>query len=99
MTTQEYRRILAERAALDNLLDQLPASSVIERQGLEFRRKEVEEILVSHPPPRRDAARVRLTFRGKPAVGSRGVFANFGAAAVKAFADAVTAVGASQNAP
>ena len=84
MTTQEYRRILAERAALDNLLDQLPASSVIERQGLEFRRKEVEEILVSHPPPRRDAARVRLTFRGKPAVGSRGVFADFGAAAVKA---------------
>ena len=57
MTTQEYRRTLAERAALDNLLDQLPVSSVIERQGLEFRRKEVEEILASHRPPHREAAR------------------------------------------
>ena len=99
MTTQEYRRILAERAALDNLLDQLPVSSVIERQGLEFRRKEVEEILASHRPPHREAARVRLTFRGKPAVGSHGLVADFGTAAVKAFADAVTAVGASQNGP
>ena len=99
MTTQEYRRILAERSALDNLLDQLPVSSVIERQGLELRRKEVEEMLASHRPPHREAARVSLTFRGRPAVGSRGLLVDFGTAAVKAFADAVTAVGASQTGP
>ncbi len=97
MTIQEYRRILAERAALQNLLDQLPSSSVIERQGLEFRKRKVEETLASRPPVLGDPARVRLTFRGKPVIGARGLLANFGATAVKAFADAVAAVGASRN--
>lgn len=99
MTMQEYRRILAERTALENLLDQLPASSVIERQGLEFRRKKVEKILASHRGPLREPARVRLTFRGKPAVDAHGLLADFGATAVKAFTDAVAAVGAGRNAP
>ena len=99
MTIQEYRRIQAERAALEDLLDQLPASSVIERRGLESRKEKVEETLVSHRDLLWEPARVRLTFRGKPVVGSRGLFADFGAKAVKAFTDAVTAVGASQNAP
>ena len=99
MTTQEYRRIQAERAALESLLDQLPASSVIERQGLEFRRKRVEEALASQGAMPWQPARVRLTFRGKPVVGAHGLFADFGAAAVKAFTDAVTTVGASQYAP
>ena len=40
---------------------------------------------------------MRLTFRGKPVVGSRGLLADFGAATVKAFADAVAVVGASRN--
>ena len=54
MTTQEYRRIQAERSALERLLDQLPASSVIERKGLEFRKKKVEDILASQQVPLRD---------------------------------------------
>ena len=99
MTIQEYRRIQAERAALESLLDQLPASSVIERQGLEFRRKRVEEALASQGAMPWQPARVRLTFRGKPVVGAHGLFADFGAAAVKTFTDAVTTVGASQYAP
>ena len=99
MTMQEYRRILAERTALENLLDQLSASSVIERQGLEFRREKVEKILTSHHGSLREPARVRLTFRGKPAVDAHGILADFGATAVKAFTDAVAAVGASRNAP
>ena len=99
MTMQEYRRIQAERAALENLLDQLPASSVIERRGLEFRKNKVDKILASQPASRRDPVRVRLTFRGRPAVGTRGLFADFGATAVKAFTDAIAAVGASRNAP
>ena len=54
MTIQEYRRIQAERSALERLLDQLPASSVIERKGLEFRKKKVEDILASQQAPLRD---------------------------------------------
>ena len=97
MTIQEYRRILAEQTALQNLLDRLPSSSVIERRGLEFRKRKLDEVLASRPPVLKEAAHVRLTFRGKPVVGSRGLLADFGATAVKAFADAVAVVGASRN--
>ena len=97
MNIQEYRQLQAERATLENLLEQLPASSVIERKGLEFRKKEVEETLASQPAPSRQPAQVRLTFRGRPTVGTHGIFADFGANAVKAFTDAVAAIGASQR--
>ena len=97
MTTQEYRRMLAEQTALQNLLDRLPSSSVIERRGLEFRKRKVDEILATRPRVLKEPAQVRLTFRGKPVAGSRGLSAEFGAAAVKAFAHAVAVVGASQN--
>ena len=97
MTRQEYHQILAEQTALQNLLDRLPASSVIERRGLEFRKRKVDGILASRPLVVKEPAHVRLTFRGKPVVGSRGLLANFGAAAVKAFADAVAVVGASRD--
>ena len=59
MTIQEYRRILAEQTALQNLLDRLPASSVIERRGLEFRKRKVDEILASRPPVLKEPAHVR----------------------------------------
>ena len=97
MTIQEYRQILAEQTALQNLLDRLPSSRVIERRGLEFRKRKVDEILASRPPVLKEPAHVRVTFRGKPVVGSRGLLADFGAAAVKAFADAVAVVGASRD--
>ncbi len=99
MNIQEYRQLQAERATLENLLKQLPASSVIERRGLEFRKKEVEETLASQPAPSRQPAQVRLTFRGRPTVGTHGIFAGFGAEAIKAFTDAVAAIGTSQRTP
>ncbi len=99
MNIQEYRQLQAERATLENLLKQLPASSVIERKGLEFRKKEVEETLASQPAPSRQPAQVRLTFRGRPTVGTHGIFAGFGAEAIKAFTDAVVAIGTSQRTP
>ena len=45
MNIQEYRQLLAEKATLGSLLEQLPDSSVIERMGLESRKREVEELL------------------------------------------------------
>ena len=99
MTIQEYRRILAEQTALQSLLDRLPSSRVIERRGLEFRKRKVDEILASRPPVLKEPVHVRVTFRGKPVVGSRGLLADFGAVAVKAFADAVALVGASRDSP
>ena len=97
MSTRKVRFLQAERATLETLLAQLPASSVIERQGLEFRKRKVEEALASQDAEDRQPAKLRLTFRGKPIAGSYGIFADFGAAAVTAFTDAVAAIGASRN--
>ena len=49
MNIREYHQLQAERTTLDDLLERLPSENVIERTGLEFRKKEVEEALVSHP--------------------------------------------------
>ena len=97
MNTREVRFLQAEQATLESLLKQIPASSVIERQGLEFRKRKIEEALALPAAPDRQPAQLRLMFRGKPISGSHGMFADFGAAAVKAFTDAVAVVGASQN--
>ena len=97
MNPREVRFLQAEQATLATLLAQLPASSVIERQGLEFRKRKVEEALASQDAADRQPAKLRLTFRGKPIAGSSGIFADFGAAAVTAFTDAVATIGASRN--
>ncbi|MBF0345639.1 MAG: hypothetical protein HQL06_15605 [Nitrospirae bacterium] len=99
MIIQEFHQLHAEIATLDNLLKQLPEVNVIERMGLEMRKKGMEDLLASQPAPPREPTRVLLTFRGKPIVGSHGILAEFGAKAINAFADAVTAIGASQTLP
>ncbi len=99
MNLQEFHQLQAERGALIKMLDQLPVSSVISRMSLEARKRKVEEELASQPDPPRDPVHATLTFSGKPIVGSHGMFAEFGATAVKSFADAVSAIGAGQIRP
>lgn len=99
MNLQEYRQLQAERGALDRLLADLPTERVIERIGLEARKQDVEDALASQPAPSREPLRARLTFRGKPIVGSHGIFAEFGALVVGAFSEAVAAIGASHVGP
>lgn len=99
MNLQEYRQLQAERTTLEKFLAQLAPSSVIERMSLEARKTKIEEALASQPAPSREPVRAKLTFRGKPIVGSHGMFAEFGAAAVNNFVGAVAAIGASQNGP
>lgn len=97
MNIQEYHQLQAELSTLEELIGELPDSSVIDRMSLESRKKEVEGLLALQPAPSREPVCIRLTFRGRPVVGSHGVFAEFGAAAVNAFADAVSAIGASKE--
>ncbi len=99
MTLSEYRALQSELGALEKLLAETPADHVIDRMSLESRKQDVEEELASQPAPTREPVRAHLTFRGRPVVGSHGVFAEFGAAAVGAFSEAVAAVGASQSKP
>ena len=51
VTTQELPLAFAERTALGDLLDRLPASSMIQRRGLEFRKLKVDETLACAPVP------------------------------------------------
>lgn len=97
MNLHEYHHIQAELQALEQLIASTPEDFVIERMGLENRKEEIERILATQPPPKREPARVRLTFRGKPIIGTQGIFVDFGTQAVSAFAEAVAAIGASLN--
>ncbi len=99
MNLQEYRQLQAERSALENLLAELPEGREIESLGLHSRKRDIEERLAAQPSPSREPLRARLTFRGKPIIGNHGVFAEFGAAAVNEFSEAVAALGASQSGP
>lgn len=92
MNLQEYKRLLAERTTLQRLLAAIPVEDVLDRSGLQSRLGIVEDELRSAPPPNREPARARLTFRGRPVVGQHGVFADFGAKATSAFAEAVAKV-------
>ncbi|MDA3948115.1 MAG: hypothetical protein PF508_02725 [Spirochaeta sp.] len=97
MNIQERHQLLAEKTSLERMLATLPESSVIDRMSLEARKAKVEEALAAAPTPAREPVHALLTFRGKPIVGSHGMFAEFGAKAVSAFTDAVAAIGASQT--
>lgn len=99
MTLQEYRQLQAELGVLKKLLAELPPGREIESLGFESRIREVEEALASQAAPIREPVHARLTFRGKPIVGSYGIFAEFGASVVQAFSEAVAALGASQIGP
>ena len=99
MNQHEYRHLQAERDTLASFLAELPEESVIERMSLEARKEKIERMLASWTPPPQEPARACLTFRGKPVVDAHGIFADFGSAVVKAFTDAVAAIGVSQKTP
>lgn len=95
MTRNELIQLLAERAELERMLAHIPADQAIDRLGLESRLLEVKDHLGPDPKPGPEPARARVTFRGQPVVGSHGIFAGFGAAAMKSFTEVVTAMAAS----
>ena len=99
MSIEQREFLLAEQATVYRLLSEIPAEDVLERSSLQARLDDVEEQLASIPPPRRQAARARLTFRGRPVIGHHGIFAEFGAKATNAFADIVAKVAAALSGP
>ena len=99
MNIHEYQHLQAERTELSRILEQIPEENVIDRMSFQSRLDAVNEMLASVPAGVREPVRAKLTFSGKPIVGSHGMFAEFGAAAVSTFAGAVAAIGASQNGP
>lgn len=99
MSRSERDHLLAERTTLKNLVVETPEANVIDRMSLESRLREVERRIEAMPADEREPARARLTFRGRPVVGSYGVFAEFGMTATKAFTDAVAMLAAGVSRP
>lgn len=99
MSRQDYLHLLGEQEQLLRMLAKVPETDVIDRMSLEERLRAVEAALQAVPVDTAEQAHVRLTFRGKPVVGSHGIFADFGATAVAKFIDAVSSVAASFTAP
>lgn len=83
---------LAEIEELKALLGRLPESAVIERYSLQKRLDRAQNSFDSTSLYERSPELVRLTFRGAPVDGSRGIAADFAGKASEAFADAFAAV-------
>jgi hypothetical protein len=94
-----YQQLQAQRNQLAEMLRQVPDEQVIDRLSLESRIKWLDESLATMSDAIRLPARARLTFRGKPVVGSHGIFAEFGATAVNKFAEAIAALAANLEGP
>lgn len=90
----EYTVVASEVEELQALLAVTPEENVIERMSLESRldsaRAQLAELEEQAP-----ARKARLTFRGRPVVGSHGMFADFASRTAGSFSDAFTAVAAS----
>jgi hypothetical protein len=98
MKLVELSSLQAERDALTGLLDDIPLEDVMDRGGLLAKLDEVRARIaaaVLHRQP----AKTTLTFRGRPVIGSHGIYADFGLRAVNGFSEAVVAVAASLTAP
>ncbi|PAT35320.1 hypothetical protein [Vandammella animalimorsus] len=87
-----YLFLASEIKELESLLAEIPQENVIERLGLESRLKSAQVAL--EKLPKEIAQRARLTFRGRPVLGSHGIAADFAGKAAGAFADAFAAVAA-----
>ncbi len=99
MNSLRHNHLFAERTTLKRMLSEIPIEDVLERSGLEARLEDVENELATAGPPRREPARARLTFRGRPVVDQHGIFAEFGTRATSAFTDAVAKVASGLSGP
>lgn len=91
--------LTAEKSFLEAHLAELPDAARLTRHSAESRLRKVEDEMARLPSAAAARARVTLTFKGRPVLGSEGIFADFGMKAVNAFAEAVAAVAASLSAP
>ena len=99
MNRQEYDQLLADRSALERMIADTPEEEAIDRGSLSAQLDVVNLEIGEHALDSRIPAKARLTFRGRPVVGSYGIFAEFGMTATKAFTDAVSMLAASLEGP
>lgn len=99
MNPQDRMQLLAERKFLHARLAALPDSAKITRLSTESHLRAIEMRLARVPEAGRAPEKVRLTFNGRPVIGSHGIFPEFGMKAISHFSEMVAAVAASLSAP
>ena len=99
MNIHEYRFLLSEQGTLERLISRTSPGNVIGRMSLGSRLRQVKAELEAYEGFSPHQVNARLTFRGRPVVSNRGIFADFGTEAVNGFAEAVTRIGAGWNSP
>jgi hypothetical protein len=95
----DYMHLLAERTALQRMIADTPKANVIDRRSLQSRLETLDETIAAAQVDERAPAQVRVTFNGRPVIGSQGIFAEFGMKAVNGLTEAVAAVAASLSSP
>jgi hypothetical protein len=95
MIRQDFVQLLGERTALQRMIESTPIDDVLDRGSLTARLEEIEHRITEAKVDEREPARARITFNGRPVVGSYGIFADFGTKIIGAFNEAVTSVAAS----
>lgn len=93
----EFLSLSAELKELELILSEIPKENVIERISFESRITSVRNQLNELDLLGKQPEKARLTFRGKPVLGSYGICADFASKAAGAFTDAFAAVTAGLN--
>ena len=99
MNRTDYLHLLSERETVRALLADTPEEDVIDRYSLEGRLASIDSAIAQATINESEPARARLTFNGRPVIGSHGIFADFGMRAVSSFTEAVASLAASLVAP
>jgi len=98
MMISDERRLRSEIETVRGMLAEVPEEFAIDRMSLESRIAELDREL-SQLPNKPSVAKARLTFRGRPVIGSTGIFADFASKATAAFSELVTVLAAAQSKP
>lgn len=93
MTYDEYISISSEIKQLESLLSEIPARNVLQRMSLQTRLNAARNA-IANVTEYQLVHKARLTFKGKPVLGTHGIVAEFASKAAGAFTDAVSAIAA-----
>ena len=99
MTLKNLKFLIAEKSQLEDLIANLTPSEVLDRASLEHRLSKVNDVISQSALSQTLPAKMKLTFRGRPVVGSHGMDAEFASKIVGEFSTTIAAVSASRDRP
>ena len=99
MTSKNLKFLLAEKSQLEDLIANLQSFEILDRASLEHRLSKVNESVSKFDTGQRVPAKMKLTFRGRPVIGSHGMDADFASKIMVEFSNTLASVSASRDGP